>query len=466
MKNFNHNLITIKKNIFKILQNEYRKRYFFSINYYEMLKINQLFHLETNSNKIYPIMHKLKELRYESDKKEYIYPFFFKSSIQRIILKELILYQTNNLFINIFPNYFCLNKGNSICMKNYISAKKNYYKNLENKNNIINNKLFKNKEEKYQEYSFINLINDNENKDKSKYTNNNDNIEEKKEEESQKSLLLLIKRMSRNKDEDKYNMIKELFKINKLNFNDKKNKEKIIKKYSSPDIPLFSFNKRISQFKTEKNIKKLKNSKSIQIEEDKLEINKNIIYKYSKFNKSRKIKLIKDKNKYNNKFIPTFVFEKAIIQKKKKMENIYKLWNNCNLNVKYDNNLKKNKITIKGNNINILSIEDNNNFGKYISKKCEKELNNIESNYYNDLDINKNLMKKNIANYILRLTSKNLFNVQLYPIIDNKKYNLCQNNKKSNKKKLTKNLSYNNMQHYLISKKENNTIKIKLRNFS
>jgi hypothetical protein len=88
-------------NISKIIQKEYRKRYYYSINYYHISKINPLFSPISNSEIKSHIFCKFKELKYVCDKREYLVPIFFKLPVLRNILKLIIIKNKNNKIIKI-----------------------------------------------------------------------------------------------------------------------------------------------------------------------------------------------------------------------------------------------------------------------------------------------------------------------------------------------------------------------------
>ena len=89
---------TIKKNISKIIQKEYRKNYFYSIKYYYISKINPLISLKSDLKSF--IKSRFKELQYEHDEKDYIIPISYKLPIIRAIIKlNKVIYINKNKLI-------------------------------------------------------------------------------------------------------------------------------------------------------------------------------------------------------------------------------------------------------------------------------------------------------------------------------------------------------------------------------
>ena len=440
---------TIKKNISKIIQKEYRKNYFYSIKYYYISKINPLISLKSDLKSF--IKSRFKELQYEHDEKDYIIPISYKLPIIRAIIKLNILNNPHNYLKNIFPSYVLFEKDYFNILQNNIKAKRDIYHNNDNYKNNKTNGLYNNNIIKYNENSIINLINDDtdnrdESKDKQYY---DENEEENKENSSIKSLLILTKKILKSKKENKYNKIKELFlenktnnynnnNINEIHFNSEKKKKLSFRKRTIlPGLTTF-FNKRISLYKTDKNVLKyFKQQSSQYYEEGK--------YRIKNLKKNSKLKILQPKNK--NKFKATSCFKK---DKNIKIKNI---WNNCNINIQYDNNnynendVQNNKIFILGNNINILCMEDYNKLKrKNCSTKCEKELTYDKLVHSGEISESRKIVKKNMINQILKLTSRNLFNLNLLSFTDknNKTKDTHTNNYNRNCKfrSLTKSLSY------------------------
>lgn len=442
----------IYKNISKIIQKEYRKRYYYSINYYNISKINPLFSSISDSDKS-QMYCRFKELKYECDKNEYLLPVFYKLSIIRNILKLIIIKNPNNFSNNIFPSYSSLGRIYYNLMNKYIISKKNYYKKIENKEKSFENKTIIYNDLKNTDNSIAALVNeDDNNKDESKDKNDsklNDKFENGEDTEIN-SLLLLIKRMTKKKENNKYNKIKELFLENENKYGNyiiKNNKKKLfLKQNSLQELSLFSFKRRISIFKKHKS-----NIKIIKEENNKF---------YNSL----------DKKQYNKYFIPTKKFINEIKKKRQKMKNFFNIWNNCHININFDKELSKNKntIIIKGNNIQIKSNQDNiKKFRSFFAKKCKKELGYDEVNYNGSLSKNKKLVNNEMINKIGKFTSRNIYNLKLQSFNHNKikSPNFICDNKKYKIKSLSKGLSlkiYNENNSGFLKNKE----KYKLRYFS
>ena len=418
-------------NISKIIQKEYRKRYYYSINYYNMSKINPLFSPISDSEIKSHIYCKFKELKYVCDKNEYLLPIFYNLSVIRYILKLIIIKNTNNSLNNICPNYSPLERQYYYLMKKYIISKANYYKKIQNEGISNENKLIIYNNIKNIDNSIEALINEeDDNKDESKDKNDsklNDKVENREDTEIN-SLLLLIERMTKIMEKYKYNKIKELF-VENENKNGKSifknNKKKMfLKQNSLQELSLFSFKRRISLFKKNKN-----NMKLIREENNKF---------YNSL----------DKQKYNKYFIPTKKFISALKEKRKKMENFFNLWNNSHINIICDKKFNKNKnsIIIKDNNIQIKTKQNNfKKFRSFFAKKCQKELGYDEVNYNGSLSKNKKLVSNEMINKIGKFTSRNLYNLKLQSFNPNKikSPNLIGDNKKYKIKSLSKGLSFN-----------------------
>ena len=443
----------LNMNISKIIQKEYRKRYYYSINYYNISKINPLFSSISDSEIKSHIYCKFKELKYECDKNEYLLPIFYKLSVLRNILKLIIINNLNNSLNNICPNYSSIGRQYYYLMNKYIISKANYYKKIQNKeiSNEIKSIVFN--DIKNTDNSIAALINeDDDNKDESKDKNDSklkDKVENREDTEIN-SLLLLIERMTKKKEKNKYNKIKELFlesekKIGNSIF--KNNKKKLfLKQNSLQELSLFSFKRRISIFKKNKN-----NMKLIREENNKF---------YNSL----------DKEKYNKYCIPTKKFISAFKEKRQKMENFFNIWNNCHLNINCDKKINKNKnsINIKGNNIQIKTKQNNfKKFRSFFAKKCQKELGYDEVNYNGSLSKNKKFVNNVMIKKIGKFTNRNLYNLKLQSFNHNKikSPNLICNNKKYKIKSLSKGLSLNmsndNNSNFLRKKE-----KCIIRNFS
>ena len=273
---------------------------------------------------------------------------------------------------------------------------------------------------------------------------------ENREDAEINSLLLLIRQMTRKKEKNKYNKIKELFFENENKYGNsifkKEAKKMFLKQNSVQQLSLLPFKRRLSLFKKRKDDKKL-----VKEENNKL---------YHSL----------DKEKNNKNFIPTIKFITALKEKKKKMENLFNAWNNCHININFDKELSKSKnsIIIKGNNIQIKSNQDNiKKFRSFFAKKCQKELSYDKINYNGSLSKNKKLVNNDMINKIGKFTSRNLYNIKLQSINNNKvkSPNFICNNKKYKIKSLSKGLSLN-MSNDNNSNFLRNIKKCKFRNFS
>ena len=440
-------------NVSKIIQKEYRKRYYYSIYYYNISKINPLLSPLPNTEIKTHIICKFKELKYECDKREYLLPLFYKLPVVRNILKLFIIKNQNNFFNNFVPNYSSLDSQYYYLMNKYIISKKNNNKKIQDKDISNENKLIIYNDIKNADNSiavFISEDDDNKNESKDKNDSKLNNNLENREDTEINSLLLLIKRMTKKKEKNNFNKIKELFLENKKRYGNsifKINKKKLfLKQNSLQELSLFSFKRRISGFKKNKNIMKL-------IKEEN-----------NKFYNSL------DKEKYNKYFIPTRKFINIIKAKRQKMENFFNLWNNCNINIICDKKLNKDKnsIIIKGNSIQIKSKKDNiKKFRSFFAKKCQKELGYDEVNYNGSLSKNRKLVSNEMVNKIGKFTSRNLYNLKLHSFSHNKikSPNFICNNKKYKIKSLSKGLSLNmsNNNNSNCSRKKG---KCKFRNFS
>ena len=351
---------------------------------------------------------------------------------------------------NIFPSYFCLEKQYFDIMQKYIQRKRVLYKEINDPKSKKD--ISKEIEDEYKdnEISLLKLIND-ENiiKDESKYKDNEKDKEEiNKNNSSMKSLLSLTKKMIKNKDKYKYNKIKELFLDNDglkyyTNYSNKDNfinikflngMKKLRKRTSLPEIPSGYLEERIIKTKTEKNIFKFFGGKPLQINGS-INIKKNKIDKKATI--ANTLKTLKG-GKYKNKFLPISYFNNKIKEKKEKIENLNKILNNCEINVK-NNNKKRDEIMINNNKINIFKREDNIQLiRKFHSKKCKKELDYDELTYYGVMGKNRKLIRTKMVNKIIRLTSKNSYNINLYYNIDKKNKIFGTNKIIDNKKNLSK----------------------------
>lgn len=443
----------LKKNISNIIGKEYRKRYYYSINYYNISKISPLF---SNSEIISIIKYRFREFKYEYDDKEYIITINFKSIIIRTMIKLIIFNNPSLLLYKIFPNYFCYEGKFFNIMQNHIKTKMALYKKIYNskENKGISNEI-ENESIKDNEISIIQIINDDkDNNDESKYKDKNNYKEETNKQDSMKSLLSLTKKMIKNKDKNKYNRIKELFldndnlkfytkysaKDNLVNikfFHDRKRFNK--RKSSLPGIPSSYLENRILKTKTEKNIFKFFGGRPLQVSEL---INRNNNKLDNKSSKS--LKILK-RGKYNKNFVPISYFNYKIKEKKEKIKNLKNILNNCEINIKYDNNQNADEMIIKNNRISILKKEDNIQLiKKQLSKKCKKELNYDELTYYGIMGKNRKLVKTEMVNKIIKLTSKNSYNINLFHSMDKKSKIFHINKNNNNTKTLTKNLSIRN----------------------
>lgn len=441
----------LKKNISKMFQEEYRKRYFYSLKYYYISKINPLF---SNSKIVSTINFRFREFKYEYDDKDYILAINYESIIIRTIIKMIILNNQSYSLHNIFPSYFCLEKQYFDIMQKYIQTKRILYKEI---NDLKGKKdISKEIEDEYKdnEISLLKLINDdNIIKDESKYKDNEKDKEEEinKKNSSMKSLLSLTKKMIKNKGEYKYNKIKELFldndglkyytnycnKENFMNIKFLNGMTKLRKRASLPEIPSGYLEERILKTKTEKN-------KPLQIIGSR-NIKKNKIDK--KVTIANKLKALKD-GKYKNKFLPISYFNNKIKEKKEKIENLNKILNNCEINVKY-NDKEHDEIMINNNKINIFKREGNIQLiRKFHSKKCKKELDYNELTYYGVMGKNRKLVRTEMVNKIIQLTSKNSYNINLYYNKD-KKNKIFDINKIIGNKKILSNSNGNNNKYFL-----------------
>ena len=453
----------LKKNVSKMIQKEYRKRYYYSIKYYYISKINPLF---SNSKIISTINFRFREFKYEYDDKDYILAINYESIIIRTIIKMIILNNHSYSLHNIFPCYFCLEKQYFDLMQKYIQRKRVLYKEINDPKSKKD--ISKEIEDEYKdnEISLLKLINDdNIIKDESKYKDNEKDKEEiNKKNSSMKSLLLLTKKMVKNNEQNKYNKIKELFLDNNglkyyTNYSNKNNftnigflnalnKLNYRKRSSLPEIPLEYLKERIIKTKTEKNIFKFFGGKPLQINESRY-IKKNKIDK--KVTISNTLKTLKG-GKYKKNFFPISYFNNKSKEKKEKIEILNKILNNCEINVKY-NNKEHDEIVINNNKINIFKREDNIQLiRKFHSKKCKKELDYDELTYYGVMGKNRKLVRTEMVNKITQLTSKNSYNINLYHNLDkkNKIFNINQIN--GSKKKLS-NSNGNNNKYFLIYRK-------------
>jgi len=456
------NMKTLRKNISKIIKEEYRKRYFYSANYYYISKINPLFSDTKNNSKI---KYKFKEIQYECDEKDYIIPIFYKPFIIRFLIKTIILNNPINNFLNNFPSYVCYEKEYFNIFHNHIKNKITAFKNIysfKDKQNI-DNKIFDKDNKIYKENnSIIHLINDENYKEESedKY-NNNDNEEKEKENNSVKSLILLVKKMSENNYEQKYNKIKKLFlentnieynnfsnKYNNFNIYSFNNKKKLStrKRTSLPEFPLVNYKKRILHSKTDKNLLKYLAFQTQKLKEEKIKIGKG----KNKNNKTFNSKKFDDKK--NKKFIPISFFKNEINKKKKIIQN---LWNKCNVYEKYENNEKKNEVIINDNKINFINVEDEYKIiRKHFSKKCNNELNYDKLDFYGVISNNKKSIKNSMINQILKLTSRNSFNLKNFKNNNQMKNELSTVDKIYNERRgLIKSLSYRNNKKYILKDK-------------
>ena len=273
---------------------------------------------------------------------------------------------------------------------------------------------------------------------------------------------MLTKKMSKGNYEKKYNKIKETFlekiKIDQYIFSNKlmnipffnnKNKKITNEQTSLPQIPSFNTTKKITH-RTDKNLFKYFGFQGPKLEEK----NKDIIgikkYNDNNYNTINTKKLLNKKNKFNKYFVQTSSLRNDI--KKNKIKILYDLWNKCNINIIYDcyGKIKnKNEIIINDNNINIINKENNNkkiNI-KHFSKKCNKALNYDELTHNGIMNENKKAIKTSMINQIIKLTSRNTFDLKFFHSFDNNNKinnNYYSNvNKKYNESKvLTKSLSY------------------------
>ena len=457
------NMKKLKINISQIIKNEYRKRYFYSIKYYYISKINPIL---SNSKFTSTFIYRFREYKYEYDEKNYLILLNYDSSIIKNMLKMIISINPNYCLHKFFPNYFCFEGEYFNIFQNYIKEKKIFYNRyiLKKNKSQYNNNTSDNDNIKDNENSIIRLINDiNDNKNESKYDNiNNDKEEKNKENTSTKSLIFLIKKICRNTYRYKYNKIKESFlENNNINYNSYSNKYNnnniniqrkltVRKRSSLPEFPLINFKNRVLRIKTEKNLFKFLGGKPLVVDFE----NKKIIKRKKNIEKTKTLKSIKSENK-NSKFLPVSYFENKIKEKKEKIQNLNNIFKNCEININFDKNKNKNEIIINGNSINILrNKEDILLMKNHCSKKCLKALNYDELTNYGIMSNYKKIIKTELVNKISKLSSHNIFNIKLFCNIDNDSRFSYINKRNNIKKTLTKSLSNTHYNKYLL--KNNN----------
>ena len=274
------------------------------------------------------------------------------------------------------------------------------------------------------------IIDDNDiNKESIDEDYDNDKEDKKEENSSVKSLIELTKKMSKSKDIIKYNKIRQFFQEN-INSKFSNYKNSIRKRSSIQNFPKLYLAKRSSAYKTDKNV-------LAYLGRDIPKFNPDIIKQI----KEKNMKKIKKQK--NNKFITPFNFQDGIKKKKEKLKNIYNLWNNCKINIKYDNNIDKNELIINKNKIYILYKQDKDRLmRKHCAKKCRDEFNYEE--VLQSMGKNKKIVKSEMVNQIMKLTSKNTFKIKLASannLISNFYSNITKNGNKA--RILTKSFSFN-----------------------
>ena len=397
MKNKNR---TLKKELFKLNQNNFRK--LFLLKKYNTLP--EIFNYYIINNIIFNINSRkvshFKDFLIYDDPNDFMSQFYFKKESILLLKYYISFYEENN---KIFPNYFCLSE--SKYLYNNIQKKQNILNNIENINFKLSNKtqsystIFSSsiKRSIYNESVFpSNSVNSKENDDLKKLIKIiNDNYASisnisKKEKLSNDSLKNLQQNNNINKD------IEKLAKTNNLSscykkslFSRKKDKIKNIKKKIN--------------FENNWSSDKDKNSKEKKYKRVNNNYNKEIINFYGNKKNSReggKTGTTESKEKLKN-LIKTI---KLIIEKNK--NNNYKFKNinqnhhaiteidNINININTNN-----KITISSRN-----LEKNTNVNNKILKSVLNSI--ILNKKYNKSNIKKNKINKveNLKQYLHKKT--------------------------------------------------------------